>query len=75
MPRYLPKAPVARIIKEAGAERVSESATETLVYHLEKFGIEVAKQAAELARHAGRKTVTADDIDLAIQAIWKKSKK
>jgi len=70
--KHLPLAPVYRIIKEAGAERVSDAAKERLAYYLEKFGAEVAKYAADLARHAKRKTVTDRDIELAVEAVWKK---
>ena len=68
----LPLAPIYRIIKEAGAERVSDDAKEKLAYYLEKFASEVSKYAVDLARHAKRKTVTDKDIELAVEAIWKK---
>jgi len=71
LPKYLPKNPVSRLIREAGAERVSEAAVDSLVYHMEKFAEEVAKRAVELARHAKRKTVTKDDIELAVESVWK----
>jgi histone H3/H4 len=51
----LPKAPIAQLIRDAGAERVSEDATEELVKLLEAYGTQIAK-------HAGRKTVKAVDI-------------
>jgi len=60
----LPVAPVDRIIRKAGAERVSEEAAEALANLLEDVGTEVSTQAMRLARHAGRKTVTAEDIRL-----------
>ena len=49
----IPVAPIGRIIKEAGAERVSEDA-------------KVAKKAIKFAELAKRKTVKAEDIELAI---------
>ncbi len=70
--KYLPLAPIYRIIKEAGAERVSDSAKIRLAYHLEKFASEVAKQAVDLARHAKRKTVTDKDIELAVSSVWRR---
>ena len=61
----LPKAPVEKIIREAGARRVSEGAAVELADVLEKIGIDISTRALKLAKHAGRKTVTSADIKLA----------
>ncbi|MBR3155488.1 MAG: histone family protein [Methanobrevibacter sp.] len=63
----IPKAPIARIIKESGAERVSEDAKAALADYLEEIARDVAKEANNVAKIAKRKTVKADDIKLAIK--------
>jgi len=63
----IPKAPIARIIKESGAERVSEDAKAELAAYLEEVARDVAKEANQVAKIAKRKTVKAEDIKLAIK--------
>ncbi len=54
-----------KILRDAGAERVSKSAKVALAELLETHGEEVSKKALRFATHSGRKTVTAKDIELA----------
>lgn len=63
----LPLAPVKRIIQKAGGRRISDEAVVELANVMEEYGEEVAEVATKFANHAGRKTVTAADIKLAIR--------
>ena len=63
--REIAKAPMERILKNAGAERVSERAAERFAEVVEELAMEIGVGAVRLANHAGRKTVKRDDIQLA----------
>lgn len=63
----LPLAAIDRIIRKATGIRVSESAAKELSVFLEEEGLKVAQRAAEFSKHAGRKTVTDEDIRLALK--------
>lgn len=54
-----------KTMKTAGAHRVSEEAKEALRDVLEEIGERISREAVELSRHAGRKTIKAGDIKLA----------
>jgi histone H3/H4 len=62
-------APMHRICKKAGASRVSEAAAKALAKELEEVGIKIAKEAIDYAMHAGRKTVKAEDIEIAARKV------
>ena len=61
----LPNAPIERIIRKAGAERVSEEAVDELREAVEDAGEDIAREAIELAEHADRNTVKKEDIEMA----------
>ncbi|WP_048190683.1 histone family protein [Methanobacterium sp. SMA-27] len=66
----LPIATIGRIIKHADANiRISEDAKKALAKVLEQCGEDISKQALLLAKHAGRVTVKASDIELAVKAL------
>lgn len=63
----IPKAPIARIIKDTGAERVSEDAKAELAEYLEEVARDVEIEANNVAKIAKRKTIKPEDIKLAIK--------
>jgi histone H3/H4 len=65
----LPLANMERLLKEGGAERVSEDAKEALAEVLEDHGLEIAKDAVLLSEHAARKTVRKEDVKLAAKRL------
>ncbi len=54
-----------RILKEAGAKRVSDAAADELAESINRFAYDLAKKAVKLASHAKRSTVKSEDVELA----------
>jgi len=54
-----------RILKKSGAPRVSDESAIELRRVVEEMAEVIAKNAIDMSKHAGRKTVKADDIKLA----------
>jgi DNA-binding protein len=65
----LSQSAVERIMKKAGAERISADATETLSVLMEEYGIFLAREAKKMSDHAGRKTMRGSDIRMAAEFI------
>ncbi len=61
----LPIAAIIRIAKQNGADRVGSDAAAALVQKTEDYIASIAKEATKLASHAGRKTIKAEDIEMA----------
>ncbi|MDD3175757.1 MAG: NFYB/HAP3 family transcription factor subunit [Candidatus Nanoarchaeia archaeon] len=58
-------AAMEKLLKNAGAQRVSEEAKIALRTVLEDIAMEIGEEAIKLSHHAGRKTIKANDIRLA----------
>ena len=63
---------IFRICKKAGASRVSEAGAKALAKELEEIGFKIAKEAIDYAMHAGRKTVKAEDNEIAARKVMGK---
>ena len=70
--KEIPIAPIDRIMHQEGAERVSEEAAKYLRDIIENIVRQIAREASELSKHAGRKTVTRDDIEFAVKRLYRK---
>ena len=56
---------MGKIMERAGALRISDSAKQAMAQVLEEQGKHLAQEAIKYAEHAGRRTVTNKDIELA----------
>ena len=65
MKKILPLAGMEKLLKKAGAPRVSESAKSELREVLEEYAEKIGSRALRLSQHSGRKTIKSSDIKLA----------
>ena len=63
----LPLAVVKRLMKKAGAKRVSKTAANELINIFENQMLEVTREATKLAEYAGRRTIRDSDVRLAVK--------
>ena len=61
-------AAMEKILRQSGADRVSDKAKVALKNTMEDLADEIATRAVNLAKHAGRVTVKASDIKLAAKS-------
>ena len=54
-----------RILKKSGAQRVSDESASELRRVIEEIAETIAKNATDMSKHAGRKTIKAEDVKLA----------
>jgi len=58
-----------RILKEAGAERVSRKAAEFLENYIEEIVKEILVEANKIAKNSKRRTIMREDIKIAIKKL------
>jgi len=61
--------PMHKLIKRAGAERVSEEAAIAIGKVLEEIGMKISEEAILFTEHSARKTVKARDIEIAVEKV------
>ncbi|MHA1229387.1 MAG: histone family protein [Candidatus Helarchaeota archaeon] len=67
--KVITKTALRRLMKnEAYADIVSADAVLRLLDHLQDLAVDITKRAIKIAEHAKRKTVTKEDIKLAIRS-------
>lgn len=59
------KQTVKKMLIDAGAERVGDDAAEALAYYINRYAYSIAKKAVVFAKHAKRKTIKKQDVELA----------
>ncbi len=69
MPGNITLAACKRILREAGARRVSEDAARSLMESLERSGTKIAEQALSHAQERKRVTVDAEDVEYGIDKV------
>ncbi len=62
---YISEHTVKKILKEAGASRITANASMELQKYINRMAFNVAQKAVRLSKHAKRKTVDINDIKLA----------
>ena len=62
---------IYRILKKSGAERVSDESVNELRKVIEDIAVDIAKNAVDMTKHAGRKTVRSEDVKLASKVYLK----
>jgi histone H3/H4 len=61
----LPLAPLERLLRKAGAKRVSKRAVKELAHVISDYAYSLSTEATALAKHAGRKTIIDKDVRMA----------
>ncbi len=62
---YISKSTAKKILREAGAIRVSDEALAAFYENINKLAYEIASKSVSLAKHAKRKTLEPSDVKLA----------
>lgn len=62
MTSNLPKAPISRMFKKVGGERLSADARDLIMEDVEAYTENLMRDCISVSKHAGRKTVLSSDV-------------
>ena len=62
---YISEHTVKKILKEAGASRISANASMEFQKHINRMAFDMAQKAVRFSKHAKRKTIDLSDVKLA----------
>jgi len=62
---FISEGTIKKILKEAGASRISADASTEMQKCINRYAFSVAQKAVKLSKHAKRKTVDVSDVKLA----------
>lgn len=65
MSNDLPKAPITRMFKKIGGDRLSAEARDLILEDVEDYAKTLMRDSLNISKHVGRKTVMAEDVKLA----------
>lgn len=62
MENDLPKAPISRMFKKIGGDRLSTEARDLILEDVEDYARDLMRGCIKASKHAGRKTVLSEDV-------------
>jgi len=65
----IPLAPLERLLRKAGAKRVSKSAVREFAHVIADYAHDLSVEALTFAKHTGRKTIVGADVRMAKKKI------
>ena len=66
-PKYIPRAPIKKLIHDAGAEKVSETLVDEIIWRLEDYALFLAQKALVVCRFRGEIVARAKHLKLALE--------
>lgn len=63
----LPRAPIRRMFKRAGGERLSPDAQSVILENVENYAMSLIEDSIAVSKHTGRKTVLPEDVKLVLK--------
>ena len=66
-PRYIPRAPIKKLVHDAGDEKVSETLVDEIIWRLEDHALFLARKALTVCKFRGEVIARAKHLKLALE--------